>query len=59
MLKIKEYGVKKSREQANALGEERLSELVCYIYSAVSGIKSGKITPERGWLTVTEFIFFG
>ncbi len=59
MLKMKEYGVKKSREQANALGDERLSELVSYIYSAVSGIKSGKITPERGWLTVTEFIFFG
>ena len=46
LLKMKEYGVKKSREQANAIGKVRLEKLVTGIYSAISEVKSGTVTPQ-------------
>lgn len=59
MLGMKEYGVKKSRWQAEAIGCERLEELVVETYDAVSGIKSGILTPQSALLKVNGKIFFG
>ena len=58
LLKMKEYGVKKSREQAYAIGEERLKSYVRYIYARIADIKSGKTTPQSALQTVENAIFF-
>jgi len=57
-LKMKEYGVKKSREQAAATGEKKLSEYVRRIYGLISGVKSGKTTPQSALQTAKNLIFF-
>ncbi len=58
LLKMKEYGVKKSREQAKAIGEEKLKKLVSYIYSAIADIKCGNLTPQSALQAVNSVIFF-
>lgn len=58
-LKMKEYGVKKSREQAFSIGEEKLAFYVKYIYARISDIKSGVITPASALQNVQNAIFFG
>ena len=58
LLKMKEYGVKKSREQANAIGKVRLEKLVTEIYSAISEVKSGTVTPQSALQKVNGKIFF-
>ncbi len=45
-LKMKEYGVKKSREQATALGREKLERLTRVLYDVSADMRSGKLTPE-------------
>ena len=58
-LGMKEYAVKKSREQAGGFPEGEL--LRCYgdVYAAVSGIKSGELTPPSALKKVTARLFFG
>ena len=58
MLKMKEYGIKKSREQARAIGADKLKNLVSDIYSALSEIKCGNLTPNSALQTVNNKIFF-
>lgn len=58
ILNMKEYGVKKSREQARAIGKDRLKGLVFAIYSALADIKCGNLTPESALRTVNGKIFF-
>ena len=58
ILKMKEYGVKKSREQARAIGEDKLKNIVMEIYSALSEIKCGNLTPNSALQTVNGKIFF-
>lgn len=58
MLKMKEYGVKRSREQALSIGEEKLKSLVEAIYFAQSEIKFGRLSPESALLAVNGKIFF-
>ena len=58
-LKMKEYGVKKSREQAYSIGEEKLKFFVKYIYGCISDIKCGKTTPENALQKAQNAIFFG
>jgi len=58
-LKMKEYGVKKSREQARAIGAEKLSKLVTCLYGCVSDIKNGRQTPQNSLLNAKNAIFFG
>ncbi|MDE6585090.1 MAG: DNA polymerase III subunit delta [Clostridia bacterium] len=58
LLKMKEYGVKKGREAARAIGEERLARLVEYIYGCISDVKSGKVTPQSAFKLAQNFIFF-
>jgi DNA polymerase-3 subunit delta len=57
-LKMKEYGVKKSREQAQAIGKDRLISYVQEIYSLISKIKSGQITPEGALDCAVTKVFF-
>lgn len=59
LLKMKEFGVKKSREQANAIGAEKLKAYVTAVYSALSEIKSGITTPQSGLMKINATIFFG
>lgn len=59
LLKMKEYGVMRSREQARAIGEENLTGLVNYIYARISEVKSGLTTPLNAYNNVQNFIFFG
>ncbi len=58
LLKMKEYGVKKSREQAERIGQKQLIKWVGYIYSAISDMKCGRITPQSAVQTVQNAIFF-
>ena len=58
MLKMKEYGVKKSREQAFSIGEEKLKKLVSEIYCALAEIKCGNLTPNSALQRVNGKIFF-
>lgn len=58
LLKMKEYGVKKSREQAERIGSSRLEKLVNYVYLRISDVKCGKITPQSALQTVQNSIFF-
>ncbi len=57
-LGLKEYAVKKNREQAAKLSKERL--LSCYqtVYGAISGIKCGELTPSAALKWVTANLFF-
>ena len=58
LLKMKEYGVKKSREQAHSIGEDKLKSLVADIYSVLADIKCGNLTPQSALQTVNSKIFF-
>ena len=58
MLKMKEYGVKKSREQARAIGEEKLKSMIGDIYFGLSEIKCGNLTPNSALQAVNGKIFF-
>ncbi|MDE7438960.1 MAG: DNA polymerase III subunit delta [Clostridia bacterium] len=57
LLKMKEYGVKKSREQARAIGEDKLKILIADIYCALADIKCGNSTPHSALQTVNNKIF--
>lgn len=59
LLKMKEYGVKKSREQAGRIGQSRLEEWVDYVYRAISDMKCGRLTPQSALQNVQNAIFFG
>ena len=58
LLKMKEYGVKKSREQAFAIGEEKLKHLISDIYSVLSEIKCGNLAPNSALQAINGKIFF-
>ena len=59
LLKMKEYGVKKSREQARAIGKLRLEELTAKLYASISDVKSGLITAQSALSNCKNAIFFG
>ncbi|HBN11979.1 MAG TPA: DNA polymerase III subunit delta [Clostridiales bacterium] len=59
ILKMKEYGVKKSREQAYSIGAEKLKAYVTAVYSALADIKGGITTPQSGLMKINATIFFG
>lgn len=58
LLKMKEYGVKKSREQAQAIGFNKLKNCVAYVYAALSEIKGGLVSPQVALEKVNNKIFF-
>lgn len=57
-LGIKEYAVKKNREQAAKLGKERVFELYEVVYGAIGKIKCGEWSPSSAFKTVTANLFF-
>lgn len=57
-LKMTEWGVKKSREQARAIGKERLSSLFSGAYSLASQLKSGEMTPVGAFQVAVAKVFF-
>jgi DNA polymerase III delta subunit len=58
-LGMKEYAVKKNREQAAKFHGGDLLRYYENIYGAISGIKCGELTPSAALKTVTARIFFG
>ena len=58
-LKMKEFAVKKSREQAAAIGQKRIERLITYIYGNIAQIKGGQLTPQSALQSVQNAIFFG
>lgn len=59
LLKVKEYAVKKNREQARAIGMQPLKNYLSAVYAALSEIKSGICTPQTALQKVNARIFFG
>ncbi len=57
-LKMKEYGVIKSREQAETIGEAKLAAYISYIYEKISAVKRGVITPLGAMQNAENYIFF-
>lgn len=57
-LKMAEYGVKKSREQARAIGAQRLSGLFSSMYALASALKSGEMSPECAFESAVSRVFF-
>lgn len=55
---MKEYGVKRTREQARRLGAERAENLCKVIYGAIAGVKCGELTPDSAYRMVCSQIFF-
>lgn len=56
---MKEYAVKKNREQAAMIGEDKLKIYVNYLYTSVSDVKNGFITPAAALQKCENTIFFG
>lgn len=57
-LGLKEYAVKKNREQAAKFSKEELLDLYDEVYGAISGIKCGELTPSSALKAVTAKLFF-
>lgn len=55
----KEYAVKKNREQAARIGIDNLKIYESYIYSSISDIKNGLISPASALQNCENTIFFG
>ena len=58
-LGMKEYGVKKNREQASKFKDRELIEFYDAIYTVISGIKCGEIVPDSAFKAITAKLFFG
>lgn len=58
VLGMKEYAVKMSRRQANAIGVRRVREAWEYVYQAINAIKSGMLTADAALLKVNAKLFF-
>ena len=57
-LGMKEYAVKKNREQAAKFKTSELLKIYSDIYQAISGVKCGDYTPQSALKTVTARLFF-
>ena len=57
-LRMTEWGVKKSREQARAMGRDRLAKLFKGAYALASALKSGEMTPSGAFEAATAKVFF-
>ncbi len=57
-LGMKEYAVKKNREQAGKYDKETLLDFYNLTYGAVSRIKCGELTPAAALKSVTAALFF-
>ena len=59
ILGMKEYAVKMSRRQAQALGKRRVAALYMRAVDALDGIRSGRLTPQGALLSVNAQVLFG
>ncbi len=57
-LGLKEYAVKKNREQASKFTSAELLKLYNEVYGAISGIKCGELAAASALKTVTAKLFF-
>lgn len=57
-LSMKEFAVRKNKDQAAKFSPEKLLAYYDSVYNAISAIKSGEITPAAAVKTVTAKIFF-
>ena len=57
-LGLKEYAVKKNREQAAKFTKEELLEYYNTVYGAICSLKCGELTPSGALKTVTAKLFF-
>lgn len=57
-LGMKEYSVKKNREQARSFADGEALGLYNAVYEAVSKIKCGELSPDSAWKKVTAELFF-
>lgn len=57
-LGLKEYAVKKNREQAAKFKKEELLGLYQVVFEAISKIKCGELTPSAAMKSVTVQLFF-
>lgn len=57
-LGIKEYAVKKNREQASKLKTNELLDFYQCTYDAICAVKSGKLAPASAFKTVSAKLFF-
>lgn len=57
-LGLKEYAVKKNREQAAKFTKEEILEYYNTVYSAISALKCGELTPSGALKAVTAKLFF-
>ncbi len=57
-LKTTEYVLGKNRQQARAVGEERLVKFINSLYLLASDLKSGKITADGALFAAVAHIFF-
>ncbi|MCD8307869.1 MAG: DNA polymerase III subunit delta [Clostridia bacterium] len=58
LLKVKEYAVKRMKEQARSYGAPRLYELEKYSYGCIADIKSGEVSPKSAFQNLCNRIFF-
>lgn len=58
LLKMKEFAVKKNREQAAAIGERKLAHMTAYLYARISDVKCGRLTPRNALQTAESCIIF-
>ncbi len=58
-MKMKEYGVKKSREQAANIGRDKLEKLIVALYDFSAAMRSGKLTPEGAFDCAVAKVLLG
>ncbi len=58
-LGLKEYAVRKNREQAAKFTKAELLEYYDCVYGAISALKCGELTPSAALKWVTAKLFFG
>ena len=58
VLGVSEFIARKNREQAAKFGKERLLDLYESVYSAISAIKCGEMTPSSALKSATARLFF-
>lgn len=57
-LGLKEFAVKKNREQAQRMGKAEVLAAYEEVYGAISGIKCGELSPDSAWKRVITKLFF-
>ena len=57
-LGLREYAVKKNREQAAKFTKEEILEYYNTVYAAISSLKCGELTPSGALKAVTAKLFF-